>query len=417
MSNYNPRHGPKDSRTRRRLLKEAELAKKETENIEPELSAFEKNLSSVIDDFMKQLVEQEPVQLEKQEEKPQEEPAEALSEETEPESITEVNEGQSEPEPEEEAAVTADNSSDENDVQETPENALNEGISVRKTILIVTCFLLVSVFFILGAGVIGRSRKTDTAPVPDLPEETEQEPAEMPADLKDIWLTNKAINPDYVGQIVFDSGLIDLPIVQAKDVYDRNGKPYVFYTEEGKLVTDPEEYNGNDVYIWINWRTGEYDPYGEGGSVFMDFRNSLNDQNLIIYGHHFARDWDPSGTKLFTPLDALLEERNYEANKTLKLILNNEIREYLITNVFNISVEDEHELNILRRNLDEDYSGNADPGFFREFIKYIDGISRYRTSEQLKEEDSILTLVTCMQHQPELRQIIVAKETDRTLYE
>ncbi|MBR2578340.1 MAG: class B sortase [Erysipelotrichaceae bacterium] len=417
MSNYHPRHGPKDSRTRRRLQKEAELTKKEIENIEPELSAFEKNLSSVIDDFMKQLVEQEPVHLEKQEEKPQEEPAEMPSEETEPESVTEVNERQSEQEPEEEKAVTVDNSSDENDVQEAPEIALNEDISVRKTVVIVSCFLLIFVSFIWGAGVIGRNRKTDTEPVADLPEETEQKPVSMPADLKDIWLTNKAINSDYVGQIVFDSGLIDLPIVQAKDVYDRNGKPYVFYTEEGDLVTDPEDYTGNDVYIWTNWKTGEYDPHGEGGSVFMDFRNSLNDQNLIIYGHHFARDWDPSGTKLFTPLDALLEEQNYEANKTLKLILNNEIREYLITNVFTISIEDENELKILRRNMDEDYSGNADPGFFREFIKYIDGISRYRTSEQLKEEDNILTLVTCMQHQPELRQIIVAKETDRTLYE
>ena len=238
----------------------------------------------------------------------------------------------------------------------------------------------------------------------------------MPAELKNEWLGNKAINPDFVGSIKFDSGLIDLPFVQAKDVYDRNGKPYTFYTEEGQLVEDIDNYTGNDVYIWTNWKTGEYDRYGEGGSVFMDYRNNLADQNIIIYGHHFARDWDPSGSRQFTPLDALLEEVNYEANRTLKLILNNEIREYVITNVFTIDIENDYELNILRRNMNEDYSGNADPGFFNEFIRYIDGINKYPIGEKLNEGDSILTLVTCMQHQPELRQIIIAKETEKTVY-
>ena len=148
----------------------------------------------------------------------------------------------------------------------------------------------------------------------------------------------------------------------------------------------------------------------------MDYRNNLKDQNLIIYGHHFARDWDPSGSKQFTPLDVLLEEGNYEANKSFQLILDNEIREYVITNVFTINIENDYELNILRRNMNEDYSGNADPGFFNEFIRYIDGINRYPIGEKLNEGDSILTLVTCMQHQSELRQIIIAKETEKTVY-
>ena len=139
----------------------------------------------------------------------------------------------------------------------------------------------------------------------------------MPAEYKDEWLRNKAINHDYIGNIIFDSGLIDLPIVQATDVYDRNGNLYTFYTEEGQLVEDVEDYTGNDVYIWTNWKTREYDPYGDGGSVFMDFRNNLKDQNLIIYGHHFARDFDPSGSKQFTPLDALPEEENYETKRLL----------------------------------------------------------------------------------------------------
>ena len=277
--------------------------------------------------------------------------------------------------------------------------------------------LILSVYFVITFSKgedIEDSNITFNEPVT---EEKEPEKPQMDPKLKDRWLSNKAINPDYVGELIFDSGLIEVSFVQAKDIYDRNGNLHPFYTENGHLVEDPEGYNGNDIYIWTNWKTGRYDNGDdEGGSVFMDFRNSLNDQNIIIYGHHFARDWDPQGSKQFTPLDLLLEEENYEANKTLKLILNDETREYTITNVFVIDVYDDYGLNFMRRNMNEDFSGNPDPEFFSDYIIYINRISRYETSEKLSEDDRILTLVTCMQHQPELRQIIVCRETGRTIF-
>lgn len=311
----------------------------------------------------------------------------------------------------------ADNSSDKKEtLQKQPQNeSVNKERNRKGIVFAIAVAVFVLILFIGESALLNRNKNDVTEePAEVVVEDNTPEP--MPAELKNEWLANKAINPDFVGSIKFDSGLIDLPFVQAKDVYDRNGKPYTFYTEDGALVEDVDEYTGNDVYIWTNWKTGEYDRYGEGGSVFMDYRNNLADQNIIIYGHHFARDWDPSGSRQFTPLDALLEEVNYEANRTLKLILNNEIREYVITNVFTIDIENDYELNILRRNMNEDYSGNADPGFFNEFIRYIDGINRYPIGEKLNEGDSILTLVTCMQHQPELRQIIIAKETEKTVY-
>ena len=164
----------------------------------------------------------------------------------------------------------------------------------------------------------------------------------MDPELRSMWLSNKEINEDYVGQIIFDSGLIDLPFVQAKSTIREDGEPYRFYTADGALVEDPYAYNGNDVYIWTSWKTGEYDRYEEGGSVFMDYRNYLKDQNIILYGHHFVGDWDPEGKKQFTPLDVLLNEENYEENKSLRLILDNEIRSYIVTHVFTIDIEDEN---------------------------------------------------------------------------
>ena len=304
--------------------------------------------------------------------------------------------------------------------EQTPQNEpRNESVEEKRNhkgiIFAIAAAVFVLVLFIGGSVFLNRDQKnTSPAPVEEVIEDNTPEP--MPAKLKDEWLTNKAINPDFVGCIKFDSGLIDLPFVQATDVYDRYGKPYTFYTEDGQLVEDIENYTGNDVYIWTNWKTGEYDRYEEGGSVFLDNRNNLKDQNLIIYGHHFARDWDPSGSKQFTPLDALLEEGNCEANKSFRLVLDNEVREYVITNVFAIQIDNDYELNIMRRNMNEDFSGNPDPGFFKGFIEYIDKANKYPISEGLKDGDNILTFVTCMQHQPELRQIIIAKEINRTIY-
>ena len=417
MDNHTSGRRIKDTRTRRRLEREAKLANQKPEIIEPELSEFEKNLTSIIDDFMDQLEEEEEPSPENKEEETHEGPAEPMREEINSDAPAETKQSQAEVDGVAETAAMNDDSSIGNEGQKAPGMALDEGKRNGRMLVIAICLCLFALIFIIATRLIENSRKDESAPAADVREEIQVEPAGMPPVLKNLWLSNKAINRDYIGQIIFDSGLIDLPIVQATDVYDKDGNLYTFYSEDGKPVEDPENYTGNDVYIWTNWRNGEYDPYGDGGSVFMDFRNSLKDQNLIIYGHHFARDFDPSGSKLFTPLDLLLSQENYKANNILKLVLNNEIREYVISNVFMMDTGNEYEVNVLRRNMNEDYSGNPTPGFYKEFISYIDSVSEYDTGEKLTENDDILTLVTCIQHQPELRQVVIAKETGKTVYE
>ncbi|MBQ6477753.1 MAG: class B sortase [Erysipelotrichaceae bacterium] len=285
--------------------------------------------------------------------------------------------------------------------------------SDHKKRFLVPVFVLLAVFiflFFAGGNRTGNPSGEDS-------EETVIPSNPMDPKLRKMWLDNEAINEDYVGQIVFDSGLIDLPFVQAKDVYRDDGTLYVFYTKEGQLVEDPTGFSGNDVYIWTNWKSGKYDYLDEGGSVFMDYRNTLDDQNLVIYGHHYARDWDPSGSKQFSSLDILLDEENYEDNRSLKLILDEEIREYVVTNVFTISILNDYQIQCVRTDMDRDLSGNDDEGFFEEFIDYMNQISAYRTEEKLDSEDHILTLVTCLEHRPEYRQIIVCKEISRELFD
>jgi hypothetical protein len=286
-------------------------------------------------------------------------------------------------------------------------------IKLRK--ILAATAALVFVFSLAASALSGKQKKDDPDGGPANQAQVSSNP--MPSDLKRRWTENKEINSDYVGQIVFDSGLVDLAIVHASDVYQDDGTLYEFYTLEGERVIDPEGYSGNDVYIWSDWRTHQFDGYGKDGAVFFDYRNTLNDQNLIIYGHHIARDFDPEGNSEFTPLDVFLKKEGYEENKTLRLILDNEIREYEVVRIFTIDATNYDEIQILRTEFDKDLSGEDDPEFFGRYLEFINSRQKYDTGIEIGADERFLTLITCIQHQPQYRQIIVCKEVERTAFD
>ena len=278
-----------------------------------------------------------------------------------------------------------------------------------------------SIFVLISAGVIslpGRNQKTPQETVVEEADELEA----LKKEYRQIYDENKAINEDYVGEIIFDSGLIRVSFVQAKSCYKEDGELYQFYTEDGKLVTDASDYTGNDVYIWTYWKTGEYDYNDNGGSTFMDYRNNLADQNLIVYGHHFSVWNDETRSKAFTPLEQLLEEENYPDNRYVTLVLQNEIRKYEIVSVYEFNAtreEDFTDLQYWRTNYNyDDYDGNAyDPDYYRNYIANIRKAQLYDTGIALSEEDQTLTLQTCIGgHAGELFEIVVLKQISSTSY-
>ena len=233
---------------------------------------------------------------------------------------------------------------------------------------------------------------------------------------RQLWINNKAINNDYIGEIKFDSGLINKSFVQAKDVYDLNGEPYKFYTEYGQIVFDVENYNGNDVYIWTNWKDMSYDYNILGGSIFMDYRNNIDDENIIIYGHHFSETSgnDPDRNKAFTPLEKLFEEENYEENKSLKLILDNCTYSYVLAGVYKYDVFDDYYIQKLQYyrthyNYDE-FNDVKDDNYYSNYIEAFNNVRLYDTGVDLNTNDKTLTLQTCISgHDGELYEICVFK--------
>lgn len=285
------------------------------------------------------------------------------------------------------------------------------------TLIAITGLLLGLLGFMFGPSLINNNPK----PVDNTPVEVIETNAEHER-FKKLWQDNHAINEDYVGELFFDSGLINVSFVQAKSCYKPNGELYTFYTEDGRVVSDPTGYTGNDVYIWTNWKTGAYDYNDEGGSVFMDYRNDLSDQNIIIYGHHFSVWNDATRKKAFTPIEQLLDENNYSANKYVTLVLEKEVRHYELASVYQFDATSDrfwNDFQYWRTNYSyDDYTGTVQDDYYDNYIKGLSEVQLYDTGVKLTNKDNTLTLQTCISgHTGELFQILVLKELNIEKYE
>ncbi|MBR2577999.1 MAG: class B sortase [Erysipelotrichaceae bacterium] len=258
-------------------------------------------------------------------------------------------------------------------------------ISLLFLVVIVFCGVLV----LNGTDINWEPQEPDTSDVIDEPDKYDY------AALKKIWTDSHAINSDYKGQIIFQSGLIDLPFVQGQT---------------------------NNTYLRTDWSTGDYD---EEGSIFMDADNAFRDQNLVIYGHFVYPSLDPERTHKFSPLEKLLKKENYEENKDLILVLENEIREYEIVLVFYCELlpDDSGEYIYTRGDLQyywfnrgEDYfdsntrSINLD--YFNDYIEAARNAALYDIDAEFDFNDRFLTLQTCVENHDELREIILCREVN-----
>lgn len=239
--------------------------------------------------------------------------------------------------------------------------------------------------------------------------------------LRDTWITNKGFNEDYIGEVNFESGLIKLPFVCPSKPYDQ----YKFFAYTGTKVTNFESgceggaCSGNDVYLRMDWKTMKFEL---GGSVFMDYRNSIYDQNIIIYGHHYPKNLDKDRVLFFTPLEKLMEKENYEDNKYVDIVLENEVRRYEIAYVYlfhtNPNQYDDYDsLQYYRTNYEYDYYGDPDEGYYQKYIDKMESVKLYDTGVKLSTDDRTLTLQTCLENTDQAVEIVVCKEIETLYYE
>lgn len=256
-------------------------------------------------------------------------------------------------------------------------------IGIVSFMLVIT---LCAVFFL--------SKKTDsTAALSPTPVALETETPEPTPEPKEEWefsdellasakaeyVNAKAINPDVQCVLIFQSQLIDGPVVQSVD---------------------------NSYYLRRDWQTLEY---SELGCFFMDYEDDYaSSQNLTVYGHYVYESFIADRTLMFTPLEHLRDQANYDANKYLAFVTDTEIRYYQIADVADIALYGDYPpegMDWMRPNYDAEY--------LNQFIALMKQQEYYDTGVTIADSDFFVTLQTCTENAGNKRLLVLAKELER----
>jgi len=265
-----------------------------------------------------------------------------------------------------------------------------------KNLKIIVISVICTLFVVGAIGAIylaTKSFSSDVATKEETINDSEKQTEDKQTDIKETWKTNKAINEDYIGQLVFESGLINQPVVQGAD---------------------------NEEYFRTNWKDMSHD---EEGSCFMDYRNEPDDQNLIVYGHYVYPSYEKDtlgrtealGDRMFTPLAKLVDKSNYEKNKYVDLYLENEVIRYQVAVVFHCILDAEQDYVVPIENMYYCIT-NYDEEYFETYKKAIYENAFYDTGVDINYNDKLLTLQTCVEGHDELLEIVVCKEISRKAY-
>ena len=205
-------------------------------------------------------------------------------------------------------------------------------------------------------------------------------------DLYNEFYEKAYVKDDYIGQIVFESGIINEPVMQG---------------------------DTNETYLRRNFETYKYEICGP---VFMDYICDVEtDQNLILYGHNRSTGVDPEHVMMFSPLHVLEKEENYEANKIIYMVYADRVDVYLVASVYPIKVVEKEDGN--------QYLVKGEPLYYlnnygvEEFETYIEGVKMkqlYDTGIKLVNTDKLLTLQTC--YEDKLDKLIILAKRIETLY-
>ena len=179
----------------------------------------------------------------------------------------------------------------------------------------------------------------------------------------DMYEELKSINHDYKFWITLEDTKIDYPVVQGED---------------------------NNFYLSNDF----YKENSISGTIFLDYKNNLEDKNLILYGHNM-RDGS-----MFAAINKFKEKDFFDSGK-IKIVTEDEERIY---EVFSVFVEDANNINLQSKfNSEEDY------------IAYINELKKksYYKKEIDSDFSNIITLYTCSYEFENARTIVCAVLNER----
>jgi len=181
--------------------------------------------------------------------------------------------------------------------------------------------------------------------------------------------------------------LTTTPIINKKNEYQNKdiiGTINVANTEKIVVQTTDNEYYLNHD---LNKRNSIY------GTIFLDYRNNIEDKQLNIYGHNSSNDKGP-----FNILEQYLNKSFYNKNKYITLSTKENTFIYEIFSVAKTSTNEHMKIN---------FNNNSD---WLIHLNKLKTMSIYNTDIDINNNDKIIVLQTCvMNSNPKQYILIIGK--------
>ena len=184
-----------------------------------------------------------------------------------------------------------------------------------------------------------------------------------------------AVNNDLAAYLSFESGLVSVPVVQGYD---------------------------NEQYL----RQSFEKQYSTQGVPFMDADASLDSTHFVIFGHNVYYD----DSAMFSPLAGLCSQDSYAQNRVFDLYTADEVRSYVITNVYYFTDDDSLAYDYMQKEFSDEASFNS-------WISIPNARNLIDSgSDCIQYGDSFVTLQTCKRWDDHAVILILAREISRHPY-
>ena len=182
--------------------------------------------------------------------------------------------------------------------------------------------------------------------------------------------------------------------IPEEEVIDEN-KPNYINNQVGYIKIDDTnidallmQYTDNDYYLTHD-ENGNYSIFG---SIYMDYRNNIDDKKILIFGHNTKN----AKVSPFKDLEKYGNESFYQNHSIINLELNGTLHQYKIFSVIVTS-------NKSNKHMKLGFKDNE----WEEHLNWLVNDSIYDTNTDVNTNDFIITLQTCY-YEPDQSFIIIS---------